>query len=153
MASVRRLLRRAALTPRQIVQLGQFLQGRLPRVTDGFSMSVALKVQERRNLNWYEVRLDDDSFQLNSGGSVDESGTGPDSLLMVAYEVGQGWRGDEHWSNTVEWLESFRQLVDDPMWAVSISDDGDGAGLHTDDDDETDYWTRLAQSDDDEGED
>jgi hypothetical protein len=144
MESLRLALRRPELKPVEIVQIGKclFALARLPRVTRGSSMSVGLVRRTPEEMNFYTVRLDCESFGLNSGGSVYDPAVGSDTFSTAQLEVRVGWR--DHGGGVPAWLQAFEDLATDDLWHVSIEDNCDSDELDMAEAiEETDYWQRL----------
>ena len=144
-STVRRLLSRPELTPRQITQLGVFLYAveRLPMVTEGVSMALRLIYRMNQEHTYKQVRIDQDSFQLDAGGYVYDPAVGGDSFGEVVFEasVGEGRDGDPF--QAMEFMEAFSGAAADSGYQVVVEDDTDEAFDQWEQDMPADPWEGL----------
>jgi hypothetical protein len=144
-ATIRGLLAREDLTPRQISELGVFLYAveRLPMVTEGISMALMLKLTVNNERNYQEVRLDEESFRLEEGGYVYDPAVGGDSFGTVIFEVSKGGGRDGEPFEAVEFMESFAAVAGDTDYKVILENDKDDAFDQWDQPMPADPWEGL----------
>ena len=122
------LLLRKDVTAHQIALLGKLLFGleRLPRLTPEVSINLTLNYRFNNERSEYTIRLDKDSFRLDSGGYVYDPQVGGDSYGSTAMEVGVGWRGDclEVYEILV-WIDSCGETMSSAEYKINIDYHGE----------------------------
>jgi len=123
--AVRALLKRDELEPQVIAQLAAFLYAmqRLPQVTESMSMGVRLVYEFNEERTWRQIRLEDSSFILETGGYVFTPGIGGDSYSERLFEVyaGGGREGDPFAAS--EFAQMFAEAAGDPEQTVEVDED------------------------------
>lgn len=143
-SSVRSMLERPELSPRQISQLGVFLFGleRLPYPTPGISMSLSLDFNLKHERVWLCINLDDDRFSLESGFSNYDPRVGSEQEIRMALEVGQGWcEGDTF--DAMLLAETFTERATDSSRTIFITDNKDDPFNNWDLESDPDAWEKL----------
>lgn len=87
--AIRLLLNRPDISPREISEIGAFLfaMERLPLITRGFDMGIALQLRDGVDSKWISVSIDDSKFALSRGGGIDRA-----SSHKADFEAGLGYR-------------------------------------------------------------
>jgi hypothetical protein len=143
--SIRGLLRRKDTTPYQIAKIGKFLFAleRLPRITEGFGMSLTLTYSYNNESSYQAVSIDSDSFKLSSGGNAYDPAVGGDSYSSTELEIGIGWREGGDLMEMSGWVDSFAEKAADKDYEIDFEDFGSDPIEWSPDDDRKDPWDRI----------
>ncbi len=147
-ALVREVLRHPSLTPRDLHLAAKVLLAlmRLPRPTPGIAIDMTISYRFNNELSYRGIFISEESFRLQSGGSIYTPGVGSDSYSAddIEMEIG-GFRSNVDFFLVSGWLESCRELLN--MSAeVSFEDLGDD-DVDWDVEDSEDYWDKLNEED------
>jgi hypothetical protein len=144
--AVRALLKRDDLEPRVIAQLAAFLYAlqRVPQITEGISMGVRLVYEFDEERSWRQIRLNDSSFTLETGGYVFTPGIGGDSYSERIFEAyaGGGREGDAFVAS--EFAQMFAEAVTNGEHDLEIDDDHGCAFDQWDQECQDTPWSGLA---------
>lgn len=120
-AAIRRLMARPDLPADTVADLKVFLfaMQRLPLVTPGVSMSLALRLNQGGESDWIEIRMEDGEFTLGRGTWVDG-----DADTETVFEVTAEYREGDAFIAT-GFAESFAECARDVCREVVIDDTSD----------------------------
>lgn len=143
-ALVREVLRLRSLTPRNLHLAAKILLAlmRLPRPTPGIAIDMTISYRFNNDLSYRGIFISEESFRLQSGGSIYTPGVGSDSYSDddIEMEIG-GFRSNMNFFLVSAWLNSCRELLN--MSAeISFEDLGDD-DVEWDVEDSEDYWDKL----------
>lgn len=119
--SVRSLMERENLPAEVRDNLKVFLIAmlRLPMMTPGIRMSLALRIDQGGESDWIEIRMEDGEFTLGRGSWVDG---GADTETV--FEVSEGYRDGDEFA-ALGFAASFKECAADPCREVVIEDSSD----------------------------
>ena len=147
-ALVRELIRLPSLTPLNLHLAAKLLLAliRLPRPTPGIAIDMTISYRLNDDLSYRGIFISEDSFRLQSGGSIYTPGVGSDSYSDDSLEIEiSGYRSNVSFYLVSGWIDSCRELLN--MSAkVSFEDLGDD-DVDWDIEDAEDYWDKLNEED------
>lgn len=147
-ALVREVLRLPSLTPLYLHLAAKTLLAlmRLPRPTPGIAIDFTISYRFNNELSYRGIFINEESFRLQSGGSIYTPGVGSDSYSDDALEINiGGYRSNVDYSLVSGWIDSCRELLN--MSAkVSFEDLGDDV-VDWDVEGSEDYWDKLNEED------
>lgn len=119
--AIRRLMKRPELPPESLEQLRVFLfaMERLPLVTPGVRMGLALRLDQGGESDWIEIRMEDGEFTLGRGTWVDG-----DADTETVFEVGPDYRDGDAFQAS-NFAQSFLSCAADVCRGVVIDDSSD----------------------------
>lgn len=123
--AVRVVLKRDELLPQEIAQMAAFLYAleRLPQVTEGISMEVRLVYEYNGERSWRQVRIDDCSCTLESGGYTYSPGIGGDSYSERIFEASAGGGREGNAFQASEFANMFQESATDDSYKLEIDED------------------------------
>jgi len=112
---------RQELTPetRDELRLFLFAMERLPLITPGVRMTLALRIDQGGESDWREIRIEDGEFSLGQGSWIDG-----DADTENVFEVSESYRDGDAFSAT-GFAESFTECAEDVCRDVVIQDYSD----------------------------
>jgi hypothetical protein len=112
---------REELSPetRDELRIFLFAMERLPLVTPGIRMSLALRIDQGGESDWREIRFEDDEFSLGGGSWVDG-----DADTEKVFEVSKSYRDGDAFSAT-GFAEYFTECAEDVCREVVTQDYSD----------------------------
>jgi hypothetical protein len=119
--AIRNVMDRPELSPETLEQLRVFLfaMERLPLVTPGVRMGVALRLDQGGESDWREIRMEDGEFTLGCGTWTDG-----DADTETVFEVGPGYRDGDAFQAS-NFALSFLSCAEDVCREVVIDDSSD----------------------------
>lgn len=143
--AVRVILTREDVTPHQISQLAAFLFAlkRLPLVTEGICLGIRLVYEFNEDRIWRQIRIDDSSLNLESGGYAFSPGVGGDSYSGSILEAYAGGGRDGDALQASEFATLFLESAADSSYHLEIDDDLGTAFDQWDQEADQDAWSNL----------